>query len=93
MTTGKVHEEHKLELEKMLRGKSILLIAAGKSSVNEKDKIINFSMKENVVTISVNYDYSHVKTNFIFVSNLSRVYKQNIGIFWRKMRRLKIMLE
>lgn len=72
MTTGKVHEEHKLELEKMLRGKSILLIAAGKSSVNEKDKIINFSMKENVVTISVNYDYSHVKTNFIFVSNLRR---------------------
>ena len=46
MTTGKVHEEHKLELEKMLRGKSILLIAAGKSSVNEKDKIINFNERK-----------------------------------------------
>lgn len=72
MATGKVHEEHKAELVGLLKGKTVLLIAPGKSSVDEKDKIIEFSARENVITISVNYDYPYAKPEFIFLSNLRR---------------------
>lgn len=75
MAAGKVHEEHKNELINQLTGKTVLLIAAGRSSVEEKEKIIEFSDKENVVTISVNYDYPFVKADFIFLSN-SRRYRE-----------------
>ena len=72
MATGKVHEEHKAELISKLSGKSILLIAAGKTSVDEKDKIIEFAQKDDVVTVSVNYDYPYTKTDFVFLSNMRR---------------------
>lgn len=72
MTNGKVHEEHQAELIHYLNNKTVLLIAAGRSSVDEKEKIIDFSRRPDIVTISVNYEYPHTKTNFIFISNLRR---------------------
>lgn len=72
MASGKVHEEHKIELKNFLAGKTILLIAAGRSSVEEKQKIMEFSKKDDVVTISINYDYKEVNTSFIFLGNLRR---------------------
>jgi 4-hydroxy 2-oxovalerate aldolase len=38
MTAGKVQEEHKEELVKELKGKKVILVAPGKSSVEEKKK-------------------------------------------------------
>lgn len=71
MATGKVQEEHKSELKEKLRGKKILLIAPGKSSVDEVGKIRDFKTDE-VIVISVNYAYESITPDFIFLSNLRR---------------------
>lgn len=78
MTTGKVKEEHKEELRKKIQGKKILLVAPGKSSVDEKEKIINVSQNNDILSISVNFDYAYVKTDFVFVSNLRRFKELNM---------------
>lgn len=72
MATGKVQEEHKEELAEILKGKIIVLIAPGKSSVEQKDIIIAAAEKENTVTVSVNFDYTYIPSNYIFLSNLRR---------------------
>ena len=72
MTTGHVHEAHLCELQERLRGKRVLLIAPGKSSAAERDKIINAASQDGVVTISVNFDYTGCETDFIFISNPRR---------------------
>ena len=68
MDTGRVHEEHKSELIERLAGKIVLLIAAGTSSVDEKDRIVAFACRKDVITISVNYNYAYANTDFIGVS-------------------------
>ena len=72
MATGKVQEEHKNELRGKLSNKKILLIAPGKSSKAEKDKIISFVSKNDLVVISINHSYSECNTDFIFISNIRR---------------------
>lgn len=72
MATGKVQEEHKDELKEKLKSKTILLIAPGKSSIEEKNKIINLASNGRVVVISINYAYSEYDPDFVFISNLRR---------------------
>lgn len=72
MATGQVQEAHKAELKENLAGKKVLLIAPGKSSADEKAKIISFAEREDVVPISINFDYPDAKTDYIFLSNLRR---------------------
>ena len=72
MATGKVQEEHKAELKTRLSGKTILLIAPGKSSVDEKEKIVSMASNEDVIAVSVNYAYSEIVPDYIFLSNLRR---------------------
>ena len=69
LATGKVQEEHKGELAQNLKGKTVILVAPGKSSVDEKEKIEN----ADGVIISVNFDYP--SSNYVFLSNLRR-YKE-----------------
>ncbi len=71
MATGKSQEEHKADLIEKLREKTVLLIAPGKSSIGEKNKIEAF-IDEDVVTVSINYNYPFIDTNYIFLSNLRR---------------------
>ena len=66
LDAGKVQHEHKGELEQQLKGKTIILVAPGKSSVEEMDKIKH----EDGVVISVNFDYT--LSDYIFLSNLRR---------------------
>lgn len=70
MSRGRVQDEHKAELKDMLESKKVLLIAPGKSSADEKEKIHAFAGRNDVVSISVNYYYP--KSDFIFLSNLRR---------------------
>lgn len=77
MTVGQVQEEHKLELKTNLSDKKVLLIAPGKSSVTEKDKIAEFASNEDVIAVSVNFDYQYLDTDYIFFSNLRRFRKLN----------------
>lgn len=72
MEIGKAHSEHRTELEEKIKGKTVILIAPGKSSVEEKNKIRAFAEKENVISVSINYDYPYVDVDFVFLSNLRR---------------------
>ncbi|CAM3131723.1 hypothetical protein [Sporolactobacillus spathodeae] len=77
MANGKSYEEHIVELKKTLFGKKILIIAPGKSSEVEKAKIIQFAEQHDVVSISINFDYNYLYTDFIFLSNLRRYRELN----------------
>lgn len=72
MATGDAQESHKADLKEKLKDKKILLIAPGKSSGDEKDKIVAFALKNDVISVSVNFDYPSCETDYIFVSNLRR---------------------
>ena len=72
MAKGSVQESHLSELKEKLNGKNVLLIAPGKSSVEEKDKVITFAKRDDTISISINFDYSLYDTDFIFLSNLRR---------------------
>ena len=67
-----VQEARLAELKEKLHGKSVLMIAPGQSSLLEKEKIIACAKRDDVVTISINYDYDEELTDFVFVSNLRR---------------------
>lgn len=71
MAKEHTQEEHKTELTEVLRGKKILLIAPGKSSVEESDKIVGF-IDSNTIVISVNHAYEEVSPHFIFIPNSRR---------------------
>lgn len=72
MATGRVQEAHMAELKDKLAEKKVLLIAPGKSSVDGMERIVEFAGKDDVISISVNFDYTSVETDFIFLSNLRR---------------------
>lgn len=72
LAKGEVHENHLQELKNRISGKDVLIIAPGKSSVTEKEKILAMADQENVVTIGVNFNYSEMETDYIFLSNLRR---------------------
>lgn len=72
METGNTNSTHINELENQLKGKTILIIAPGKSSFDECEKIKEFASRSNVISISVNFDYSMHDTDYIFLSNLRR---------------------
>ena len=68
----RVQEAHLNEFIERIKGKDILMIAPGQSSVTERARIVSCAQKESVVTISINYDYDASLTDFVFVSNLRR---------------------
>ena len=72
LATGQVQEAHLAELEGRLNGKEVLIIAPGSSSKREKDKVITCASKDNVLSISINFDYQEYDTDYIFLSNLRR---------------------
>ncbi|WP_028505919.1 aldolase catalytic domain-containing protein [Ruminococcus sp. FC2018] len=67
-----IQVEHLSELRERLAGKRVLMIAPGKSSIFEKEKIISYAYQDDVVVISINYDYDENITDYLFVSNLRR---------------------
>lgn len=70
--TGQVQELHLQELKNRIAGNRVLLIAPGRSSVEEFDAIAACAAEPNVVTISINFDYRLLETDLIFLSNLRR---------------------
>lgn len=57
-----------------LFGKKILLICPGATSVSEKERIEKFvdENKDEVVAIAINFEYSLLRADYIFTSNLRR---------------------
>ncbi|MCD7804491.1 MAG: aldolase catalytic domain-containing protein [Oscillospiraceae bacterium] len=72
MATGKVNETHLTDLKEMVYGKSVLIIAPGRSIVEEKEKIVQCARYDADVSISINFDYAELDTDYIFLSNLRR---------------------
>ena len=72
LSTGHVQEQHLADLKKLIAGKKILLIAPGKSSTVENEKVVAFMQRSEVVTFSINFDYPFAESDFIFLSNLRR---------------------
>lgn len=72
MAREKVQEEHLTELEEQLKSKKVLLIAPGKSSIEERDRIVAKMKEKDVVSIGINVEYSEAEVDYIFMSNLRR---------------------
>ena len=72
METEKVLGKHQTELREKLEGKQVLLIAPGKSSADEQEKIALFVNQTSIVSIGVNFEYQGIETDYIFLSNLRR---------------------
>lgn len=72
MAKDKIYEEHLNEFKNILSGKRVLIIAPGRSVEDEKEKVIECASLEDVISISINFDYQYYDTNFIFLSNLRR---------------------
>lgn len=68
----RTENDGKSELSKILEGKNILLIAPGKSSMEEREKLQKYAADSNTVTISVNFEYTELETDYVFLSNLRR---------------------
>ncbi|MGN0452383.1 MAG: aldolase catalytic domain-containing protein [Ruminococcus sp.] len=72
MATGHAQESHLTELKEIIAGKDVLIIAPGRSSIEERDIVIACAQRDNVITISLNFDYPEYNADFIFLSNLRR---------------------
>ena len=83
MTRDAVHGERLEEFKNYINNKNVLIICPGKSSKEEKEKIIDFSRKSSVVTISVNFEYLEDITDFIFLSNFRR-YRELDKVYYKK---------
>lgn len=75
MSRNRIWEESISEFKKLLLDRRILVIASGKSSCLEKDKIIDFILENRCLVISINAEYPYYKSDYVFVSNIRR-YKQ-----------------
>ncbi len=72
LSSGKIYSEHREQLDNALNGSTVLLIAPGRSSFEERDKIAAFADNNNVFVISINHKYEYRIPDYIFVSNLRR---------------------
>lgn len=75
MAKDQVKDDAKMELAGKLHDKTVLLIAPGKSAEEEKSKLMAYSKNQDVVVISVNFEYEYMNTDYIFVSNLRRYHE------------------
>jgi 4-hydroxy 2-oxovalerate aldolase len=60
------------QLAERFKDRSILVIAPGRSIVEEQNVIENFINDTKPVIISVNFGYTNIKTDYIFISNAKR---------------------
>lgn len=75
MDRGVTQERHRVELQEKISCKDVLLIAPGKSSVDEYEKVLKTAKERNVVIISINHVYQYLDVDYIFISNQRR-YKE-----------------
>lgn len=72
MTKPRVSTHHESEFKSKITGKKILIIAPGKSCMEEASLIKGFSKIRDIISISVNFEYDIFKTDYLFVSNKKR---------------------
>lgn len=72
MASGEAQVSHLSEFRSRIWGKTVLIIAPGKSSFTQAEKIVEASNHENVITISINAEYPYRESDYIFLSNIRR---------------------
>ena len=75
LSVNEAQETRRGELSNILKGRAVLIIAPGRSSIEEERKIISYIKEKNLITISVNYDCGY--SDYIFVSNIRRYRELN----------------
>lgn len=59
-------------INNFIKGRDILVLAPGRTLIDEKDKILNFINDKNPIIISINFASETYKQDIIFISNLKR---------------------
>lgn len=72
MAKGSAQETNLSKLKETIKDKQVLIIAPGKSSVEQSQRIIDLAKRKEIISISINFDYSQYDTDYIFLSNLRR---------------------
>lgn len=72
MSDGDSEQENITRFQNLLTDKTVLLVAPGRSAFDERDKIVKKCSEENIISISVNFQYAPLNTDFVFISNLRR---------------------
>lgn len=72
LSSGVVYGMHWEEFNNRLKGSTVLLIAPGRSSYEERESIVNFSSGRDICVISINHAYEYRTPDFVFLSNLRR---------------------
>ena len=72
MSRGHVNSSNMDEFKNNLKNRCVLLVAPGKSSRLQKDKVVDFAGDNNPIVISINHSYEHLKADYICVSNMRR---------------------
>lgn len=75
MGQNRVWQESIEEFKRILQKRRILIIAPGKSSSLEKERIRDYIQANNCIVISINAEYPYYDADYVFVSNIRR-YKQ-----------------
>lgn len=60
------------QLTQSIRGKDVLIIAAGKSILTHKKEILKYINNPSIISISVNFEYENNATDYIFIGNRRR---------------------
>ena len=81
MSREKVNDEHIDEFRSMLSGRTILLIAPGKTAEVENKQIRDFIEQESALVISINHEYEKVTPDYVFVSNMRRFKKLSKDVY------------
>ena len=72
MSQGNANNTHMEEFVKQISGKTILLIAPGRTCIQQKEDIRTFIEKHNAKVIGINHKPEICDTDYIFVSNMRR---------------------
>lgn len=72
LESGNINEININKFKDIINNKIILLIAPGKSAENQREKIIFFAQRNDVIPISINFIYPYIKDGYLFISNQRR---------------------
>ena len=83
MGRNATQKKREMELKKRLSGKIVVVVAPGKSSIYEQEKIRQFINDNKAICIVINHDCKCVHTDFIFLSNLRRYRELDVACYKR----------
>ena len=83
MGKNRIWKESINEFKNLLRNRKIMIIASGRSSILEKDKIIKYIQENNCLVISINAEYYYYNTDYVFVSNIRRYKQIDKGLLYK----------